>query len=380
MDDKRVWIRGVGMTRFVRRSALGFAGMGQEAVRTAMSNGGVDAASVDEVICGTGYGGPLAGQRIVGPLGFSGCRVVNVENACSSGVTALALGWEAVRSGRAKTVLVIGIDRLSALGRGTLPLESSDIEVVQGLVMPATYAMRAQRYLLETGAQLEDLARVSVKARENGALNEYAQMRVPVTLDEVMESRPVADPLRLLMCCPSGDGAAAVILSSAPPGDGQPGVDLRTVTIRSGIYTDSYRDMTISELSWRTIELAYAAAEVQPSDVSFAETHDAFAIAELMYYEAFRFAARGEGWKMIRSGETALDGRVPVNPSGGLLARGHPVGATGVAQVVEAFLQIAGEAGDRQVKKPTVGVTHATGGGIAGVDHGACGVAVVGAA
>lgn len=373
----KAWIHGAAMTPFARRHDMDFVELGQYAVRTAIDDAGVSPESIQEFYCGTGYGGPLAGQRILGPLGLSGPRVVNVENACSSGMSALALGVEAIMSKRADTVVVLGVDKLSALGNGPLPLESSDIEVQQGLIMPAVYAMRAQRYLHETGATIDDLAAVSVKARWHGSTNHYAQMRTTTTVDEVLSSRPIADPLTLFMCCPRGDGAAAVVLSSQPPDSAKPAIGFKAVTLLSGKYNDGYRDMTRSELSERTIASAYQNADLGPEDIDVAETHDAFAIAEIMYYEALGFADRGYGWKLVRDGSTGVDGKVAVNPSGGLLARGHPVGATGVAQICEGYFQLTGEA-DNQVDGVENVIAHCTGGGIAGFDHGACGVAIFG--
>ncbi len=376
-DERRAWIHGVGMTPFVRASEDSYTEMGQSAVVAAMLDAGVGVDSIDEFYCGTGYGGPLAGQRIGNAIGLSGQRTVNVENACSSGMSALALAREAVLSGRVQQVLVLGIDKLSDLGSGALPLEEGDIEVRQGVIMPAVYAMRAARYLRDTEATVEDLALVSVKARQHGALSPFAQIRKPTTVEDVLESRPVADPLRLFMCCPRGDGAAAVVLSASEPGDGRPGVELKALELYSGTFTDSHRDMTRSQLSERTVLAAYRAAGIGPQDVHIAEVHDAFSIAELMYYEALGFAAPGEGWRLIREGSTGIDGRVAVNPGGGLLARGHPVGATGIAQVCELYRQVTDQAGPTQVAGARTGVAHCTGGGIAGVDHGACGVAVV---
>lgn len=377
---QQVWVRGVAMTPFAKKSVDSFAEMSQKALIAAVEDAGLSLHDIDELVCGTGYGGPLAGQRIAGPLGLTGPRITNVENACSSGLAALAIGMEAIQSGRAKTVAVVGVDRLSDMGRGALPLAQDDIEVRQGVIMPAVYAMRAGRYLLDTDATIEDIARVAVKSRRYGSMNPYAQMRNQVTVEEVLESRPVASPLTLLMCCPRGDGAAVAIISSISPASARPGVLLKGLSVQSGRFTDGYRDMTRSELSERTAIAAYKDAGLTPDDIQVAETHDAFAIAELMYYESLGFAEFGQGWRMIRDGSTEIDGRIAVNPSGGLMSRGHPVAATGVAQICEAYWQVTGTAGERQVDKVENVLTHCTGGGIAGFDHGASGVAIVGRA
>jgi acetyl-CoA acetyltransferase len=224
----------------------------------------------------------------------------------------------------------------------------------------------------------EQLAQVSVKAHDHGALNPFAQIRKRVSLEEVMASRPVADPFTLWHCCPTGDGAAAVVLAAghiARRTDTQP-VRIVASDVTSGLFTDGFRDMTWPELTARGALEAYEMAGLGPEDIDVAEIHDAFTIAELMYYEAFGFCARGAAYGLLSSGETSLGGKRPVNPSGGLLSRGHPVGATGVAQAVEVVRQLQGRAGAHQVEGARVGLTHATGGGIAGVDHGACSIHV----
>jgi benzoylsuccinyl-CoA thiolase BbsB subunit len=202
-------------------------------------------------------------------------------------------------------------------------------------------------------------------------------MRTEVSIEEVLGARPIAYPLTLLMCCPRGDGAAVVVLSSTPPGDARPAVGITALSILSGRYSDGFIDMTRSELSLRTAQAAYKEAGLGPEDIQVVETHDAFASSELFYYEELGFAERGKGWQLIRDGATDLDGTVAVNTSGGLMSRGHPVGATGVAQICEAYWQASGQAGDRQVDGVRNVLTHCTGGGISGFDHGASGVAVV---
>jgi benzoylsuccinyl-CoA thiolase BbsB subunit len=285
----------------------------------------------------------------------------------------------AVAVERADTVLVIGVEKLTAQGGGTIPLEATDLEVGQGVVMPGVYAMRARRYLHETGASPVHLAKVAVKAHRNAALNPYAAYRNEVTVDEVLGSRMIADPLTLYMCCPTADGAAAAVLTTSGRARqrGRTPVRVAASVLQSGHYKTGFRDMGVSDLTARTAALAYEQAGVGPHDVGVAEVHDAFAIAELMYYEALGFCGRGEGKDLIDGGETEIAGRRPVNPSGGLLCRGHPLGATGVAQVCEAVWQLTGRAGARQVAETNVALTHCTGGGISGLDHGACSITIL---
>jgi acetyl-CoA acetyltransferase len=309
---------------------------------------------------------------------MTGMPITNVENACSSGTTALREAVAAVSLGRTDVALVIGVDKLTRFGGGTIPLETTDIEVGEGMVMPALYAMRARRYMHEYGATSRHLAMVSVKAHKNGALNPYAQYQKAITVEEVLSSRVIADPLTLYMCCPTGDGAAATIVTTAEKARqwGARPVKVAASTLQSGMFKTGPRDMTYSELTARTAHLAYEEAGLGPSDVSLAEVHDAFAIAELMYYEGLGFCGRGEAKDLIERGDTDITGRIPVNPSGGLKTRGHPVGATGVAQVCEAVWQLRGQANGRQVPDAKVAITHCTGGGIAGLDHGACSIHV----
>jgi benzoylsuccinyl-CoA thiolase BbsB subunit len=310
---------------------------------------------------------------------MTGIPITNVENACSSGAAALREAAWAIKAGRAEAIAVIGVEKLTRFGGGTLPLEETDIEVNLGNVMPAVYAMRARRYMHETGATARHLAMIAVKAHEYGARNPNAQLQNRVTIEEVLGSRMVADPLTLFMCCPTGDGAAAVIVMSEARARklGARPVRIEASVLQSGQYKTGFRDMASSELTERTSRLAYEAAGIGPQDVDVVEVHDAFASAELMYYEALGLCGKGEGASMIERGATGPGGLVPVNPSGGLACRGHPVGATGVAQIVEAVAQLRGEAGPRQVSGAKVALTHCTGGGIAGLDHGACAVHVL---
>jgi acetyl-CoA acetyltransferase len=371
-----VCVIGTGMIPFGKYPDKTLAEIGWPAVKEAIIESGVPHKSIDAVYCGTALGGMLAGQRVMKTLGLTGMPIINVENACSSSSSALAEAWTAVASGRHDIVLVVGVEKLTKFGGGTLPLEREDWEVNQGMVMPALYAMRAKRYMHEYGLTARQLAEVSVKAHDHGALNPNAQIRKRVTVDEVMSSRPVADPFTLWHCCPTGDGAAALVIASVDFAREQKSNPVRIAAseVTSGIYTNGYRDMTWAELTARGAREAYEMAGVGPDDVDVAELHDAFTIAELMYYEAFGFCERGHAYELLSSGATSLGGNICVNPSGGLLSRGHPVGATGAAQAVEIVRQLEGRAGAHQVEGAKVGIAHATGGGIAGLDHGACSI------
>jgi len=373
---KGVSVIGVGMIPFGKYLDKNIADLGWPAVKAAIKDAGIEGKRIEAVYSGTARGGAMVGQRIMGRLGLAGLPIVNVENACSSSSSALRQAVIAVGSGAYDVVLVIGVEKLTKFGGGTLPLDEDDWEVRLGLSMPALYAMRAQRYMHDYSVSVQDIAAVSVKNRKNGALNPDAQMRKEVTIDEVLSSRMIADPFTLLQCCPTGDGAAAIILASNTVAKQFRGdaVEIRGSHLTSGKFMSGFRDMTSPEITVRGAHEAFEEAGLGPNDIDVAEVHDAFSIAELLYYEAFGFCPRGEGAALLKSGATRIGGKIPINPSGGLLAKGHPVGATGAAQVVEIVHQLRGEAGARQVEGAKVGMTHATGGGISGFDHGACSI------
>jgi benzoylsuccinyl-CoA thiolase BbsB subunit len=371
-----VSVIGIGMIPFGKYPDKNIADLGWPAVKAAIKDAGIEGKRIEAVYSGTARGGAMVGQRIMGRLGLAGLPIVNVENACSSSSSALRQAVIAVGSGAYDVVLVIGVEKLTKFGGGTLPLDEDDWEVRLGLSMPALYAMRAQRYMHDYGVSVQDIAAVSVKNRRNGALNPDAQMRKEVTIDEVLSSRMIADPFTLLQCCPTGDGAAAMILASSAVAKQfrRDAIEIRASHLTSGRFTSGFRDMTSPEITVRGAHEAFEEAGLGPNDIDVAEVHDAFSIAELLYYEAFGFCPRGEGAALLKSGATGIGGRIPINPSGGLIAKGHPVGATGAAQVVEIVRQLRGDAGPRQVEGAKVGMTHATGGGISGFDHGACSI------
>ncbi|MYZ46361.1 thiolase family protein [Propylenella binzhouense] len=375
----RAAIAGVGMVPFAKMREKSLADIGWPAVKAAIADAGIEPKALQACYCGTSLGGMMAGQRILGRMGLTGIPVTNIENACSSSSSALAQAVLAVRAGKYEAVLVVGAEKLTKFGGGTLPLEKEDWEVSQGLVMPALYAMRAKRYMHEYGLTELQLAKVSVKNRKNGALNPDAQYRQAVTVEDVLGSRMIAEPFTLLQCCPTGDGAAALVVTSeklARKLRSDP-VFVAASELTSGRFTAGFRDMTTPEITVRGAAEAYEEAGLGPEDIDVAEVHDAFSIAELIYYDAFGFSKKGEAGALIDSGATEIGGRVAVNPSGGLISKGHPIGATGAAQVVEITRQLRGECGPRQVPGAKVGLAHATGGGISGFDHGACAIHIL---
>jgi acetyl-CoA acetyltransferase len=379
---KPIYIAGVDMTPFGRHAAS-MQDLAQTALLGAVADAGVELGSVQAVYSCNVFGGMVLGQVLLRDLGLSGLPIYNVENACASGATGVHLACHALQAGIYDTVVVFGVEKLTALGGGTIPLQRNDymteLYARAGMALPAIYAMRGTRYLHEFGVGAEALGEVAVKNRSHGALNPYAQTRTAVSIDEVMNSRMVFDPLTLMQCCPSAvDGAAALVLTTKRPTLRAKPVRVMASVIQSGRCETGTDDILGAEITARAANLAYQEAQVTPADLNVVELHDAFTIAELIYYDALGLCQRGEAHDLLRSGATTLGGRVVVNPSGGLLAKGHPLGATGVAQMVEAVWQLEGRAGDRQVQGASLALTQCTGGGIAGVDHAASAVHILG--
>ncbi|RQO61271.1 propanoyl-CoA acyltransferase [Variovorax sp. KBW07] len=373
-------ITGVGISDFGRFPHLNEEALAQAAILSALKDAGVGMRDVQAFYCGNALGGHLPGQRALRELGTGGEAVYNIDNACSSGATAFHLALQALRAGQYETVLVFGMDHLSGLGGGALPMNERDWNNRRGMIMPALYAMRAKRYMHERGVPAEVLADVAVKNRRHGMLNPIATFCRPVTREEVLASRMVADPLTLLQCCPGVvDGAAALVLSTRPSRGTAKPVRVLASVVQSGLFEINQVDMTEAEITRRAARLAYEQAGVGAGDLSLIELHDAFTISELLYYEALGLCEPGEGPGLLASGATALCGRIPVNASGGLLAKGHPPGATGVAQIVELCEQLQQRAGKRQVRDARIGLSQVTGGGIWGVDHAACSIHILAA-
>ena len=371
-------IVGVGITDFGRFPELTEEALAQSAILEALADAGVGIGDIQAFYCGNAIGASLPGQRALRELHTGGQAVYNIDNACSSGATALNAALAALKAGQYDTVLVFGMDHLSSLGGGPLPLGKSDWNNRRGMIMPALYAMRAMRYRYDHDVPLAALADVAVKNRRHGLLNPVATFCKPTTREEVLASRPIAEPLTLLQCCPAVvDGAAAVVLSTQPSKGHATPVRVRASVVQSGLFELAPVDMTEAEITARAARLAYEQAGIGPDELDVIELHDAFTISELLYYEALGLCERGEAPHLLASGATTLGGRVPVNPSGGLIAKGHPPGATGVAQIVELCEQLQGRAGKRQVNGARIGLSQVTGGGIWGVDHAACSIHIL---
>ncbi|MFH1243226.1 MAG: thiolase family protein [Pseudomonadota bacterium] len=368
-----VFVIGIGMVRFGKFPDIWVEELGRKAILAAIKDSGVDPRRVPVAYCGHSHQGRVAGQRALKQAGISGIEVVNVENACAGGSTSFRQAYLSVASGLYDLALAVGMEKV---GGGLLPPNPEDLDGLQGRVLPGHYAMKAVRHMYEYGTTHEQLAMVSVKSHRNASMNPLAQYQEPVTLDQVLKSRMVADPLTLLQCCPTGDGAAAAILCSRTEAarSDHPPVRVAGSAVRSGEFVGSGDDILESRLTRETAKKAYEMASVGPDEIDVCECHDAFTIGEILHCENLGFCPRGEGGWLIQEGKTEITGSIPVNPSGGLLSKGHPLGATGIAQVVEIVQQLRGQAGRRQVENARVGLTHTMGGAIPGLEAGACAV------
>jgi len=365
---REVFIVGAGMTQFGKHTDRSLRDLGREACLNALRDAGVKPKKIEAGYCGNALAPAIQGETGVGQnvfweVGINEIPIVNVENACASGSTALREGWMAIASGFYDMVIVAGVEKTVMPKGAMLDVGAAELETKLGDVFPGQFALIAQKHMERYGTTREQMAKVSVKNHFNGTLNPYAQFQKQFTVEEVLNSPVVADPLTLFSCCPNSDGAAALILCSKKKAQR---MKVRAVRIAASILTSgtysNQRDITGWEIEKRAAEGAYQMASLGPKDVDLVEVHDAFTISEIIHYEDLGLCAPGEGGRFVEEGATELSGRIPVNPSGGLLAKGHPVGASGVAQVVEIVWQLRGEAGKRQVKNPRVGLAQIMGG------------------
>jgi benzoylsuccinyl-CoA thiolase BbsB subunit len=373
-----VFIIGTGMVPFGRYPELLLEDFTKDAVTEAVDDAGLGAERFDVAVFSHSNGGRVAGQRVLRELSLTGMPILNVENACAGGGTSLHVGWLAVASGLHDIALVVGMEKME---RGLIPPNPGEYESFLGKTLPAKYALRARKHMQHYGLTVEQLAQVSVKNHFAGALNPNAHYQQEVTLEEVLASRPIAEPLTLLQCCPTTDGAAALVIASAEVAErlGRRGVRIAASILKSGIYRNSSTDATASDddLAERAGGAAYEMAGLGPSDIDVAEVHDAFTIGEILAYENLGFCERGGGGRLVDEGVTALGGRLPVNTSGGRLSMGHPLGATGVAQVVELTRQLEGRCGARQVPRARTALAHVQGGSTPGIGTGAATVHIL---
>ncbi len=371
---REVVVAGVGMIKWGELWRKSLRDLYVEASLKAIEDAGVD--HVDSIYIGCMSSGLFNGQEHLASivpdyLGMTPVPATRVESACASGSLAVRQGFIEIAAGMSDIVLVGGVEKMTdvsgdvatyALGTAA----DAEYESFNGITFPGLYALMALAHMAEYGTTREQLAMVAVKNHHNGSMNPFAQFPQEISVETVVNSVLVADPLRILDCSPITDGAAAVILTTpeiAKKLDRHAPVKI----LGSGHASDSVAlhsrpSMTELRAVAKSAELAYKMAGVGPEAIHLAEVHDCFTIAELMNIEALGFAPKGQGGKVTEAGETSLTGRIPVNPSGGLKSKGHPVGATGVAQIIEVVEQLRGAAGPRQIEGAKIGLAQNMGG------------------
>lgn len=374
-----VYVIGAGMTPFKPHPDVEVHELARRASWDAILSSGVAPADIELAYAGHAYQGQCFGQKVLLKIGIVGLPVVNCENACASGASAVWGVYNAIKAGQADIGIAIGAEKLASAKGGFTPLVADDLESSMGRVMPAVFSMMARKHMERYGTTPTQLAKIAVKNRRNGILNPYSPWREEITVEQVLASPVIAEPLTRLSCCPVSDGASAVILASEKVARRYTSklVEIRSAVLASGIRNGVGMADDNSEMTIRAAKRAYEQAGIGPSDVDLCELHDPFTIAELVHYEDLGFCAPGEGGRYVDEGRFEIGGDVAVSPSGGLLARGHPLGATGVAQIAEMFWQLRGEAGDRQVRNARVGLAHTVGGGVTEIEAGATSVHIL---
>ncbi|MBI2906922.1 MAG: thiolase family protein [Chloroflexi bacterium] len=364
MRGREVYVVGVGMHQFGRFPDLDFTDLGRVAVLNALKDAGLSWRQAEAAFCGTAYGDVGAGHRIAREIALTGIPIVNVENACSSGGSAFRLACQSIAGGMYDIAIAYGLEKIP---KGMIASTADpEWQRIMGMsVRPADYAMVARRHMDLHGTTAIQLAKVSVKNHRNGCKNPYAHYQQECTVEEVLASRMIADPLTLFMCCPTSEGAAAAVLCCRDkmPEGARP-VRIAASVLKSAIYLGPeplHGDN--GRLTAAAAREAYDEAAIGPEDLDLIETHDAMAIAEVTNCEHLGLCAPGEGGRLVDEGALEIGGRIPVNPSGGLLARGHALGATGLAQITEIVLQLRGEASARQIAGARVGLAHTLGAG-----------------
>jgi acetyl-CoA C-acetyltransferase len=369
---RSVSIIGIGSTPYGILEGRSLKAIAVDACTQALQDAGIDRRAIDAFYVGNFISGFLAGQETIAPqiadlLGLrKDIAATTVEGACCSGGIALRHGYFLVATGLADTVLVTGVEKMThaSTARNTeglaLAMDHDSSEGRTGLTFPGFFALVAQRHMHEFGTSSEHLAHVAVKNHHHSANNPRARFRNPVTLEEAAASRMVADPLRLYDCCPISDGASAVVLCAT---EAARSYTAQPVEIMASAQTTGFNALantpqaTTLDASVLAGKLAFEMAGLKPADVDVVELHDCFTVAEIVDSEDLGFFPKGRGGFAAADGETRVGGRIPINPSGGLLSKGHPVGATGIGQVYEVVRQLRGTH-ENQVNNAEIGLTH----------------------
>ena len=373
------YIVGVDMIKFGRFPDKTVPQLGAEAALMALDDCGLQIQDMEALYCGNlGQASGMVGQRVLQEIGQTGIPVVNVSNACATGATAFREAWASVKAGLYDCVLAVGVEQMGkgllggAGGKTGIPKEG----LLGSGTMPAVFAEAGMEHARKHGTTFEQFAKVSVKNHHHSTLNPKAMYQIETPLEEVMNAEMISYPNTKLMCSVNVDGSAAAVICSESKAK-ELGLMKRAIKVRASVLTSDpwqERDLVMPDVNSCTRKAAKAAYEmagIGPEDVDLVELHDCFATAEILHYENLGLCGDGEAGKLIDDGDVALGGRIPVNVSGGLLSKGHPLGATGIANIYEVSTHLRGEAGARQVEGAKIGLTHVIGLGSA------CGIHVL---
>ena len=363
------YVVGVDMIKFGRFPEKTVPQIGAEAALLALDDCGLSIQDMEALYCGNlMQASGMVGQRILQEIGQTGVPVVNVSNACATGATAFREAWASVKAGLYDIVLAVGVEQM---GKGLLGGTGGGKGIPkEGLfgsgTMPAVFAEAGMEHARKYGTTFEQFAKVSVKNHHHSTMNPKAMYQIETPLDTVMNAEMISYPNTKLMCSVNVDGSAAAVIATKRKAK-ELGLMDRAVKVRASVLTSDRwqeRDLVMPDVNTCTREAsakAYEMAGVGPEDIDLVELHDCFATAEILHYENLGLCGEGEAGRVIDEGEVALGGRVPVNVSGGLLSKGHPLGATGIANIYEVSSHLRGEAGERQVKGARIGMTHVIG-------------------
>lgn len=379
---RSVAIAGIGGIRFGKYGDRSLRELGEEACIKAIRDAGMKPRDIQAAYVGNlaqwEWGqGLLIGHSVLREIGITKIPITRVENGCATGSNAFHEAWYRVATGSCDIALAFGVEQMTVASSEKIlnvftGRQHAERDGDMGNSAPGLFALMARRHMEEFGTTREQMAMVAVKNRKYGARNPEAQLTRAVTVEEVLGDRMICDPLTLPQCCPRGDGAAAVVLvagklarkySSIP-------VSVAASVQVSGTYPDD-RSYTFFDTDVRAAAAAYEMAGLGPEDIDLAEVHDCFSVAEIIHYEDLGFCRKGEGGRFIEEGHSGIGGKTPVNTSGGLLSKGHVIGATGISQIIELVRQLRGQAGGRQVEGARVALQH-NGGGFIHTDTASC--------
>ncbi len=373
-----VYVVGIDMIKFMKAgTAPSVEALGAQAALMALDDAGLKIQDMQALYCGNLYqSNAMVGQRILQQIGQTGIPVTNCANACATGATAFREAWMSIKAGVHDVVLAVGVEQMGKglLGGGGGATGIPKEGLLGSTTMPAVFAEAGMEHARKYGTTFEQFAKVAVKNHHHSTLNPKAMYQIETPLETVMGAEMIAYPNTKLMCSVNVDGSAAAVLVSERKMR-ELGLGKRAVKVRASVMTSDpwqERDLVMPDVNTCTrlaAKKAYEMAGISASDVSLVELHDCFATAEILHYENLGLCADGEAGQMIDSGATALGGKVPVNVSGGLLSKGHPLGATGIANIYEVSTHLRGEAGKRQVPNARFGLTHVIGLGSACAIH-----------